>query len=156
MLYLCLMDKELEKRWLKLPRVEVDSDEGVLIVDDEYLSLPDITPGMLSDYIEIGYRTIKGNLAEMRRLSRFWASAETRPLLLLGRLAMSGEEAEVFTDEGLIAIRKTEHITMDEVLPEYRPYWETIEDSLYAPVVRRRATFNDTSMNGTWLGMRRP
>ena len=156
MLYLCLMDKELEKRWLKLPKVDVDRGEGVLTVDGEYIHLPDTTPEMVSDYIEIGHETIKDNLTEMKKMSRFWAPERSRPLILLGRLALSGEEDEVFDSEGLISVRNTEDVAIEHVLPNYRDYWETVTESLYVPVVRYNVTLNYPRFNGTWLGMRRP
>lgn len=154
MVYLRSMDKELEKRWTVLPKVDIKSDESMLMVNSQFVSLPDITPEILSDYIEIGQRTIDAHLLEMRKRSRYWGESKTRPSILVGRLALSGHEDGVFTDEGLLVESETD-LTMDVVKKEYKGYWNAIVESFYVPEVSRNISPNNPAHGGTWLGLRR-
>ena len=155
MLYLKQMDKELEKRWQQLPKVEVERSESMLVVNDRFVSLPDITPEVLSDYIEIGHDTIHSYLSEMRKSYRYWGEPKMRSSLLIGRLALSTNEETVFTPEGLQA-KSEDDLVVDTVVQEYREYWSVITQSLYVPVVRRNVTLHNSNLDGTWLSIRRP
>lgn len=155
MIYLCLVEEKLEKRWLRLPEVTVESDEGILNVDNRFVSLPDITPEILSDYLQVGQQAIKLYLNERRRLYRSWGEPRRRPIVHIGRLAIIDEDCEVFTERGA-ATRKELDLSIESLIPEYRGYWVAIQDSLYVPEIQRNIMLNDEKLDGTWLGLRRP
>lgn len=155
MLYLWLMDNELAKRWLKLPEVEVEYCENILLANKKIISIPDITPEMLSDYIEIGHQAINDHLLELRKRNRYLGEPRTRPLVLIGRLALADDESEVFTKD-VLSMQNDANVTIDQVNQAYRGYWSVIEQSIYVPVVRRNMVFDAPQLNGAWLGLRRP
>lgn len=149
------MDKELAKRWLKLPEVEIEYEDSVLMVNGKFVSLPDITSDMLSDYIEIGHQKINNHLQEMRKRDQFWGNSKVRPLVLVGRLALTSDRPEVFIEEGLHAQNEAA-ILLDQVNQAYHGYWKAVEKCLYTPLIRRNLILNDPKLDGTWLGLRRP
>lgn len=149
------MDNELEKRWLKLPEVRVEHDESILKVNDRFLSLPDITPAVLSDYLEIGQKTIHTHLLEIRKRYQYWGDSKSRPLILIGRLALTGRQEEALSEVGLKCNHETD-IAIDGLYPEYRGYWTAIEDTHYKPEVRLNMMLNNEALDGTWLDLRRP
>jgi len=149
------MDRELEKRWIKLPTIEIDHDESIMTVNGKFLSLADIAPQTLSDYIEIGHNIIGEHFSRMKEEYRHWGDATSRPSILVGRLALMGREDVVFTEEGM-HVKNDADIDLEDLDPVFRAHWMTIETSLYTPEINRNILLTNNDKSGTWLSMRRP
>jgi len=149
------MDRELEKRWIKLPTIEIDHDESIMTVNGKFLSLPDIAPDTLGDYLQIGHELIWEHFREMKQRYRYWGDSTSRPSILLGRLALTGKEEGVFTEEGL-QVANDADIDVDDLEPIFRAHWMTVETALLKPEITRNIMLINHERNGTWLGMSRP
>ena len=93
------MENNLHQRWIQLPKVRVEF-ENVLTVNSKHVSLPDITPEILGDYIDIGREEIDYELNRVVKRQKFWDEtfqATQPPIILLGKLALSEHEYNVFT-----------------------------------------------------------
>jgi len=149
------MDRELEKRWIKLPEIGIDYVDNVMTINGRILSIPDTSPETLSDYLDIGHETINEYLREIKQGYRFWRHPTNRRSILIGRLALTGREDEVFTEEGL-HVRYDSDLDVIHLDTSLRTYWMAVDTSLSTPEVHRNLTFKDSERNGTWLGLRRP
>ena len=149
------MDKEFEKRWLKLPTIEIDHDESIMTVNGRFLSLPDISPDTLADYLEIGHELIWEHFREMKQRYRYWGDPTSHPSILLGRLALTGKEADIFTVDGL-RTKDDADLGIDDLEPMFRAHWMTVEQALLKPEITRNIMLINHDRNGTWLGMSRP
>jgi len=155
MLYLWLMDKELEHSWNILPRVRIDEYESMLTVNHRFVSLPDITPSMLTDFINIGHDVIDKYLNETTNKSKYWNEFEIRPSLLLGRFALAGprHRARILTPSGL-DMADDEHLSKEDLRQSYKGYWEAVRKTDFVPEVYVDIALSDPHLDGTWLGLR--
>jgi hypothetical protein len=149
-----VMDRNLENRWRILPKVEVESDESLLLIDGKPVSLPDITPSMLADYIDIGQYSIHTHLNERTKQYRLLGDRITRPLILLGRFAVLNDESSALTDEAL-AVENDVNLDRDDLKGEFQGFWMVIEETNYVPEIRRKLTLSSPKLDGTWLSLRR-
>jgi|GEM_PF-5180347 len=149
------MDRYSENHSFRLPKVEVDSEESILLVNRLPLELSDITPNILLGYIQIGEQAIENDLYEQKKEHKLWGDETTRPSILLGRLAMSNDERRVFTPQGL-TIEDESKLSMKDLDTNYRGYWLSVLNAKYEPEIRRNLVLlTQPKFDGIWLSMRR-
>ena len=149
------MDGNSEYHQFQLPRVEVDREESILLVNKRPLELSDTTPNILLNYIQIGEQAIENDLFEQKKEHKLWGDNVSKPSILLGRLALSNDEKRVFTNEGL-AIEDENLIAMKDLRTDYRGYWVAVQRANYIPEVRRNLVLlTHARFDGIWLSMHR-
>jgi len=149
------MDGNSEHHQFQLPRVEVDREESILLVNKQPLELSDTTPNILLNYIQIGEQAIENSLYEQKKEHKLWGDEISAPSILLGRLALSYDEKRVFTKEGL-AIEDESVLSMKDLDVNYRGYWVAVQRANYVPEIRRNLVLlTQPKFDGIWLSMRR-
>ena len=144
---------DIEQRWLKLPDIDIERGR-ILTVNGKIVEIPDVSPRMLGDYIELGKGSIDSKLYVERKLRRNKDVPFINPAILVGRLAVVESESDLFTQEGR-GVTSAEHIRKDDLVDDYHDFWDSIEAKLYKPVVYRNVLTNDINYAGTWLALRR-
>jgi hypothetical protein len=151
------MENNLHQRWIQLPKVRVEF-ENVLTVNSKHVSLPDITPEILGDYIDIGREEIDYELNRVVKRQKFWDEtfqATQPPIILLGKLALSEHEYNVFTAATRFNKDRVS-VNVEQLQEPYRGYWMAIEERLYVPIVQRNFAKGSLELSGTWLGLGKP
>ena len=145
------MDRELQSRWIHLPKVEIE-DRWLMTVNGKILELPDVTPAMLTDYIEIAQYDIDESLRLQRTERRFQQNPVFQPSILLGRLALVGRQETVLNKEGL-DISNERDLDGLHLQKMYRGLWLAVENKLYVPEMHVNLAPGQAAMGGTWLGL---
>ena len=148
------MDKHSDDYWMRHPGIGMDSDRGILEVNGRIIDLSTIIPAILADYMALGEEAIDTQLYEMNKENIQLGDTFSRPSVLLGRMAVLGEERSVFTDEGLEVI-EDDDITKHHLAPRYQDFWAQIEETRYTPEVQRNMFLYNSAIGGTWLGVRK-
>jgi len=123
-------------------------------VNDRYVDLSDITPAILGDYMALGEDVIETQLYEMKKENRKLNDTVSRPSVLLGRMAVLGDEFSVFTERGMEVI-DDDDLTREDLKKKYRGFWLEIEETNYVPEIHRNIMLFNRTLGGTWLGVRK-
>jgi len=147
------MEQNIESRWITLPRVDIEFG-SIMTVNRQYVSIPDITAETLADYIQIGKTEIDYELDRALNRRKFYDIPAKRPVILLGRLAVIGEERAVFASPDQLL--EDRDFDMDDIKAAYREHWISVLDQGYTPIVESNLDIASPTLAGTWLGLKRP
>ncbi|MFZ1301109.1 MAG: hypothetical protein WAQ27_00820 [Candidatus Microsaccharimonas sp.] len=147
--------REAENNVSKAPRVGFERVEhrDILTINERFISLPDITPGILVEYLDIAKDGIHAQLNVLKEMRKSRTNPELNPNVLIGRLTLMDTEDRALEYQGL-SIRDPEALEAKDLLHSYREYWRVIERASFVPLIFRQILTSNEQVAGTWLGLK--